>query len=113
MNLTGFSFFVGVFNSFRKQNNPEKKLSAAELTSRGFENVYTGCFAFAATPLMAFIGLYTIIDSSKIKNRTKNGALRFIGMAMLPASFIIPAYGAFKIGEGAADLFQSPPSCRQ
>lgn len=97
--MRGLVFFgsAGAVNSLRKQHYEETRVTASELTDRGFNNIQKSFIAVLASYGMMYSGLVTM------------RIIPFFGLPMVLTGTGTHLYGCFKIGEGMVDLLQSPP----
>lgn len=111
---------VGAMNSIRKQNNPETQLTPSDLTQKGLHNTQNGFIAFIAAIAANRSGILITNMGGQMMGKAihPDGGLFVMGnyirlagwFTAIPSPLFGLAYSAFKIGEGAMDLYQSPPT---
>jgi hypothetical protein len=103
---------AGACNSFYKQYKPETQLTAQQLTRRGFDNVTKSFMVLIVGGGMNAAGFAAgqlAVDTYNPIPTRKTRVLCNASVATIVAAFALSVYGAFKFGEGVADLYQSPP----
>gem|GEM_PF-6276417 len=98
--MRGLVFFggAGAVNSLRKQHYEETRVTALELTDRGFNNIQKSFIAFLAGVGMSYSGFFMMCTPALP-----------LSFPMILAGSGARFYGCFKGGEGMMDLLQSPP----